>query len=127
MNPKKYKQIAKQVSQKHNLSEELVTDAVEFFYKRVRKALTNLEDTSVLIPKLGTFKVRTNKLYKLAGQRERALEKLNPHEFSTYDPYRRNKEILEKVNGAIEKIETLKKNRDEFYKKSDSESKDSLG
>lgn len=122
MNPKKYKEIAAEVSKKNNLNPELVEDVVNFFYKRVRKAMTSLEDTSILIPKLGTFKVRSKKIYDLAAQKERVLSKLNPHEFSKYNKYRYTKDALEKLNGVIEKLETLKNNKDEFTKKDSSES-----
>ena len=117
MKPKKYQKITQKLSQKNDWDEDLVNDVVSFFYKRVRKALSNLEETSVLIPKLGTFKVRPGKLSKLAGQKERALEKINPHDFSKYASYKRNKEDLEKLNVAIEKVQTLKKNKDEFFNK----------
>lgn len=119
MKPKKYQKITKKISEDNSWNEDLVNDAVSFFYTRVRKALSNLEDTSVLIPKLGTFKVRPLKLKKLAERKERTLKKLNPHEFSKYGSYKKNKEDLEKLNIALEKLETLKNNKDEFYKKAD--------
>lgn len=122
LKPKKYKEITSKIAKDNDWNEELVNDAVYFFYKRVRKALSTLEDTSVLIPKLGTFKIRKAKLLKMGDDKENLLTKLNPHEFTKYDSYRKNKEDLEKINLVKEKFNTLDKNKNEFTKEKDSDS-----
>jgi nucleoid DNA-binding protein len=121
LRPKKYKEVAKKLSKEKDWDEELVTDAVYFFYSKVRKTLSSLEAPSVLIPKLGTFKIRKQKFSKMIEEKERLVSKLNPHEFSKYDSYRTNKEALEKLTNLKGKFEILKQEKDDFIKNKDSE------
>lgn len=122
LRPKKYKEITSKLVKENNWNEELVSDAITFFYSRVRKALSSLEDTSVLIPMLGTFKARRAKVLKIIDDKESLLTKLNPHEFTKYDSYRKNSSDLIKLKALEEKFKKLDKDKDEFAKEKDSDS-----
>lgn len=91
-----------------------MSDAVNFFYSRVRKAMSSLEDTTMFIPKLGTFKIRKHRMDKMIEEKEELIKKLNPHEFTKYDSYRKNKEDLEKLYKVKNKFNELDKKRIEF-------------
>jgi len=91
-----------------------MSDSVNFFYSRVRKAMSSLEDTTMFIPKLGTFKIRKHRMDKMIKEKEDLVEKLNPHEFTKYDSYRKNKEDLEKLYKIKNKFNELDKKRTEF-------------
>lgn len=121
MKPKKYKQILKDLQKKHDWNEELAADAVNFFYSRVRKALVNLEDTNVFLPKLGTFRIRPVKMKNMIEDKERLVEKLNPHEFNKYDSYRKHSGDLEKLYKVKEKFNELDQKRAEFRKNKSTE------
>lgn len=122
MKPKKYKEILKDLQKKHNWNEELAADAVSFFYSRVRKALVNLEDTNVFLPKLGTFRIRPVKMKTMIEEKERLVEKLNPHVFNKYDSFRKHSTDLEKLYNVKNKLDELDQKRSEFRK--DQNSKD---
>ena len=53
MNPRKAKRIYDVVSEDLNIKKDLVEDLVEFYYKDVRKLLTNLEYPRINIDGLG--------------------------------------------------------------------------
>lgn len=128
MRPKKYKEILKIVKQNNpEWDEELMQEVVNFYYSRVRKALSNLEDTNVFLPKLGTFRIRKQKMDKMISDKERLVEKLNPHEFNKYDRYRRHKDHLDKLNNIKEKFNELDKKRNEFRSKESRDHEESLG
>ena len=122
MKPKKYKEITSKLVEENNWNEELVSDAISFFYSRVRRALSSLEDTSILIPKLGTFKARRAKVRKLIQDKENLLTKLNPHEFTKYDSFRKNSTDLVKLKALEEKFEKLNTNKNEFNKENSKDS-----
>lgn len=114
MKPKKYREILKKIQKHNNWDEDLMSDAVNFFYSRVRKAMSSLEDTTMFIPKLGTFKIRKHRMDKMIAEKEELIKKLNPHEFTKYDSYRKNKEDLEKLYKIKNKFNELDKKRTEF-------------
>lgn len=76
--------------------------------------MSSLEDTTMFIPKLGTFKIRKHRMDKMIEEKEELVKKLNPHEFTKYDSYRKNKEDLEKLYKVKNKFNELDKNRTEF-------------
>lgn len=121
MKPKKYREILKKIKKGKDWDEDLMSDAVNFFYSRVRKAMSNLEDTNMFIPKLGTFRVRKHRMEKMIEDKEALIKKLNPHEFTKYDSYRKNKEDLDKLYKVKEKFNELDKKRTEFRKETDAE------
>ena len=58
MNPRKPKRIYDNVSEELNVSKDLVEDLVEFYYKDVRRLLTNLEYPRINIDGLGQFVIK---------------------------------------------------------------------
>lgn len=122
LKPKKYKEITSKLVKENDWNEELVSDAITFFYSRVRKALSSLEDTSILIPKLGTFKARRAKVRRMIEDKENLLTKLNPHEFTKYDSFRKNTTDLAKLKELEEKFKKLDTNKNEFGKENNKDS-----
>ena len=58
MLPKKSKDHIKPVAEKLNLDSNLVSDAVAFYYKTLRKALSHLDHYNIMVENLGTFKIK---------------------------------------------------------------------
>ncbi len=82
MNPIKAKDLIPLVAKDLNISEELVKDVVDYFYKKVSNSLINMEDPNVFIKNLGTFKAiykEITKLYNLQKDHMNALD--NPESF----------------------------------------------
>jgi len=62
MNPKKPKELIKPTAETLEVSEALVDDVVGFYWRAVRKALSDIESPSITLYNLGTFKVRYKKI-----------------------------------------------------------------
>jgi nucleoid DNA-binding protein len=117
LKPKKYKELIKKVAKEKEYNEELMTEAVSFFYSSLRKALSSLEDSKILVPKLGTFAIRKMRMNKMIEEKERLVEKLNPHVFNKYDSYRKHSEDLKKLEALKQKIDKQDEERKNFYSK----------
>jgi len=119
LNPKSYKEIASKVADELSLSKELVTDAVNFFYSRVRINMSKLTTSTIQLPNLGTFKIRNEKLEKQIKKNEQILGNLDPTSFEKYGVHKSVKEKLEKLKGVKEIVEDQKKTKKEFYNNRD--------
>jgi nucleoid DNA-binding protein len=60
MVPKKPKEIINIVSEETDIPFSVIDDIVSFYYKEVRKNLTNLSDLKINIPGLGDFLIKTS-------------------------------------------------------------------
>jgi len=79
---KKTKELIPTVAKEINVSEELVKDVVDFYYKKVSDCMINLEEPNIFIKNLGTFKIiykEITKLYNLQRDHINALN--NPDSF----------------------------------------------
>ena len=119
LNPKSYKDITKKVSKDLELSEELVQDVVNFFYSRVRQNLTKLTSSSILLPGLGTFKLRVSKLQKHIKKNEDILQNLDPTKFEKYGAHKSVKEKLDRLIAIQKIVDQEKQQRQTFYEKRD--------
>jgi hypothetical protein len=63
--PKKPDQLIKPVADELGVSEKLVDAVKSFFWKEVRKSITDMRYHSIFIDNLGTFKVKSWKLQEL--------------------------------------------------------------
>lgn len=103
MNPKKYKQIADSVASEMGVEKQLVEEVVHFFYSKVRKSLSSLNHPRVVVPGLGTFTVRKQKLKNQINKYNKITNSLDPTEFQNYKGHKTAKERLEKLL-AMEQI-----------------------
>jgi nucleoid DNA-binding protein len=99
MTPKKARKLYKQVSEEMNLSETLVEDVVEFYYKAVRESMTNLVHPRINVTGLGYFVAKTRMIRKFIPHYTKALEN---HDTSTFKAYFNKKNVESKLKLLIE-------------------------
>ena len=121
MNPRKAKRIYEIVSEDLNIKKDLVEDLVEFYYKDVRKLLTNLEHPRINVDGLGQF---VSKPKAVSGSIDKIAKSLDNHDTSTFKAYHNKKamevklDLLTKLHSKIldqesKKQEFLKTKKDE--------------
>ena len=121
MNPRKPSKLYKSVAEELLISEDLVEDIVQFYYKTLRLKLSNLDSPRINVEGLGHFVIKPVSVRNAIGRYSKVLD---THDTSTYNAYFHKKMIENKLSSLIEiekKIcqeETLKNN----FKKTKNES-----
>lgn len=100
MIPKKAKDFRKQTAEDTGYSKDLVNSFLDFYWEKVRKDLSDLVYPKILIPNLGTFRVKDWKLDETKENYNLILSKIegNFHKYAMF------KDITDKV----QKIEAIK-------------------
>ena len=114
MNPKKYKNFYEDIAKDVKVHKDLVSDFVFFFYAKLRKNLSELENPKINVPNLGTFSVRHYKLKKAIKRQKDILGNLQKITFDGFDKSIPVNEKIKKMEKALEMIETNIKNKKEF-------------
>lgn len=107
MIPKKHKQIVKIVSEELEVSSELIDDLASFYYKTLRKKLSNVEDLKYRLPGLGYFLIRNTGVNKAIKKFESMKNGMGDATFNNYH----NRKIIE---SRLEKLYTISKKIDVF-------------
>jgi hypothetical protein len=127
MIPKKYSSIFKDVSEELDISENLLEDIIGFYYKEVRKNLTELSHPRINVEGLGQFVARPGIVRKSIPRLKKMLEN---HDTSTFSAYY-NKKMLEEKVAALQELEkqldVVDVKRLEFKKKKYENTEDNLG
>ena len=117
------------MSEDLNVSETLVSDVVEYYYKELRILLSGLTYPRINVEGLGQFVIKE----KLTETYITKLNKILPtHDVSTFRAYHNKKAMEEKLhllNQVSLKIEQERKRKQEFFKNKNNESsaKSNLG
>ena len=98
MNPRKAKRIYEVVAEDLNLNKDLVEDLVEFYYKDVRKLLTNLEYPRINVDGLGQFVAKPK---AVSGSIDKITKSLDDHDTSTFKAYHNKKAMEVKLDQLI--------------------------
>jgi hypothetical protein len=124
MIPKKASKLYIEVSEDLNIDESLVETLIEFYYKEVRKSMTELKHPRLTIEGLGSFVIKP---YAVRKAIPRYIKTLDDHDTSTFNAYYNKKSVESKLDALIkieEKIveeenskETFLKRKDEYLKK----------
>jgi nucleoid DNA-binding protein len=114
LNPKKYKQITDEVAKDMGLDKHLVEEVVQFFYSQVRKNLSKLTHPRIVLPGLGTFTVRKQKLKNQVKKNSDILNNLDPTKFNDYKVHRSVREKLERLTSMQEIISKEEEERRSF-------------
>lgn len=109
LNPKKTKELCKLTSEELGLSEELVRDVVDMYWKEIHHAISDMIHPFILVHGLGTFKVKEWKLQESLEKYERLL--IN----NDGDTFQRMAIRYE----LIARIEKIKRTQEEFAKHND--------
>jgi len=114
LNPRKYKQITDEVAKDMGLDKHLVEEVVQFFYSQVRKNLSKLTHPRIVLPGLGTFTVRKQKLKNQVKKNSDILNNLDPTKFNDYKVHRSVREKLERLTSMQEIISKEEEERRSF-------------
>jgi hypothetical protein len=114
MIPKKPKVITNQVAEELNIDQALVDDLIDFYYKDIRTALSNLEHLRINLPGLGQFQMRKPNVLKLIKKYESIVKKFSTDTFTSYHNKKQAQEKLEALNKALVKINELLETKKQF-------------
>ncbi len=121
MIPKKPKEIIKQVAEELDVPQSMVDDVITFYYKTLRKKLSNLEDLKFSNPGLGHFLIRNTGVAKTIKKYESMRSGMGDATFSNYHNRKLIEARLDKLYAINEKIkefmEVKKKFKDLRYGK----------
>ena len=121
MLPKSSKGYIKIVAEQLGESEDLVRAAVDTYYSRVRKALSELECSHIQIECLGMFKVKPKELYKSQMKYEKHLSVLSKETFTQMAIRKETELKLERVLKLKKLIGEESDRRAAFFKKKNDE------
>ena len=102
MNPKDYKPFYDKIAVEAEVHKDLVSEFVSFFYGKVRHNLSTLN-----LPGLGTFKIRTG---KLRGAIKRNKDILGNLEKMTYSGYEKHLPVVNKLKEMEDLLEVVDEN-----------------
>lgn len=122
MTPKKSNILYKEVSEDINVSETLVVDIVEYYYKELRSQLSGLKHPRINVEGLGQFVLR-EKLVEIYISKLSKM--IVTHDTSTFRAYHNKKAMEEKLhllNIVSVEIEKERQRKKEFFKNKNNES-----
>ena len=125
--PKKPSDFYKQLAEEYEVTEDLVADIVSFYWKEIRKTLSNCEAHNVKIDGLGTFKAKEWKIPEILEKHRLILnkyqtgveegEKISFYKFSIFKDVQENMQKIEALKKLIEgdhvKKQSVKQKRDD--------------
>jgi hypothetical protein len=114
MIPKKPKQIVKLVSEELDISSELVDDLTTFYYKNLRKKLSNVEELKYRVPGLGYFLIRNTGVNKAIRKFESMKNGMGEATFNNYHNRKIIESRLEKLYEINEKIKEFMEIKKQF-------------
>ena len=117
MLPKNSKHFIHPVSEKLDISQQIVEDVVSFYYSMLRKKLSNLDCHFIQVENLGLFKAKENELPKLIYKYEKHLSVIKPETFNQMAIKKEIEFKLERVNYLQNIIIEDKNRKKEFLKK----------
>lgn len=103
MNPKKANKLYKPVAEELNVSEALVEDFVEFFYKDVRTCLSNLQHPLLYIDGLGTFTIKHKMVLKRINVFSEYVIQAKTFSFKDHQ----NKKLIEEHLEKLKSVQVL--------------------
>ena len=102
--PKTYKIFYSDVAEECEVHENLVEEFIRFFYSEIRKHLEELDNTRILLPNLGTFIIRKNRIERSIKRHKDMLGNLEKRTFKGYNEHLPIKEKLQLMEKAAERI-----------------------
>jgi hypothetical protein len=121
MIPKKANKLYKEMTKEFDVSEDMVENLIELYYKTLRKNLSDLTEARFNVDGLGHFVIKVQKVKKAIPHYKKVLSN---HDTSTFGAYHNKKsveeklELLEKVDKKIDILISRKQNfKNEKYSK----------
>ena len=116
MIPRKPKDLYKQVAEDMNISETLVDNFMTFYYKEVRKNLTELKYSKINLDGLGVMTVKPKTVEGLIGKYTCRFKKLNTDTFTSYFNKKRIETKLDRLNNIKGILDQEKQLKEKFLK-----------
>lgn len=116
MIPKKSSILYTELSEETGLPENMIDNIVSFYYKQVRKELTELNHPIINIHGLGQFTVKIKTVDSLIQKYERLIEKASDYTYSQYNMKKSNEAKLIKLKNIKIKLEENKDKKVTFLK-----------
>ena len=119
MPPKKARDLVKPAAEKLGLTEDLVQDVVDFYWKEVRKSLSELRSPRIVVSNFGSFRVKVSKLPDQKKKYEGQVNSYKP-ENMTFQKHKIKEDLelqLSRVNKIIETVEADANRKKEIRKK----------
>ena len=114
MIPKKYTTFKKDISNEVEVHQSVVDDLVQFYYAKVREALSNLDDNRVYVEGLGTFSIRKARLEKAIVKNKSYLGNLEKRSYKGYSKVLSVENKIDKYEKMLIKIKEINDKRSEF-------------
>ena len=121
MNPRKAKRIYEIVSEDLNIKKDLVEDLVEFYYKDVKKLLSNLEYPRINVDGLGQFVAKPKTVTNAIEKISKSLENYDTSTFKGYHNKKGMENKLEQLLKLNSKLEEVNIKKEEFLKTKNNE------
>jgi hypothetical protein len=126
MIPKKPNTLFKEVAEDLEISEDLVDKFITFYYKDVRKHLSELSHTRINLDGLGHMTVRAKTVDNLIIKYNRMANKADTYQFSGYFNKKRLETRLESLYSVQEKLKEFNKVKSAFKQKVKDEFQENL-
>ena len=107
MVPKKAKDFKEATAKELGLSEKLVSDVIDFYWKTLRKEMSNLSHLSIELPNFGTFKVKHWALDNEI-EKHKSIVKKREGRFSEYAYVKSVQESIAAMEKLKEKVKLQK-------------------
>ena len=128
MVPKKTKDLYKQLAEEQNLSEALVQDVVEYYYKAVKQNMIGIAHPRIDISGLGQFIVKISTVERRIEKTEKVLKVQDESTFKGYHFKKVLEERLVLLKSIQHKMLEVKEERRKFREnKNESSTKSNLG
>lgn len=111
MVPKKANDFKKSVAEELGLSEDLVSNFIDFFWDRVRTHMSELNHETLQIPNLGTFKVKHWKIDETVESHKATIIRVE----GKFAGYRMKIDLTDRIE-KLEKIKNLVEQRELKFK-----------
>lgn len=128
MNPKKASSYIQLTANELNISDDMVSSVVNFYWKQVRRALNDLQSPSIVVANFGSFNVKPNIVEKLHTKYKQFTENLDIDSmtFKRHTIYNIGKDRLDRLrdireqlsNEKLRKLETSRKRLEYVINKS---------
>ena len=126
MIPKKPNKLFKEIAEEQNIGEDLVDKFITFYYKEVRRHLSELNYTRINLDGLGQMVIKPKTVDKLILKYSSMANKADTFEFSGYFNKKRLEARLESLFAVKQKIEEFTFTKAEFKKNLNNECKKNL-
>lgn len=126
MIPKKPNKLFKEIAEEQNIGEDLVDKFITFYYKEVRRHLSELNYTRINLDGLGQMVIKPKTVDKLILKYSSMANKADTFEFSGYFNKKRLEARLESLSSVKQKIEEFDFIKTEFKKNLNNECKKNL-